>query len=241
VYLVDPEVPETAEAFDADVEGSPFGFSNLAYDADACVIYATHADIGLASWQIDLGSRIVRHAAEFSGDIPRQMEVHHGQVLVAAGSRLWRVGHDRAPEPVDGVADEPICLLVGTPREVLMVHPSGAVNAFSRGEGKVTPATSRGDVVAVGAALPWLGEARLVLGDGFSTSLSQIGPHDDVRLGYNNPNGPFKCMEAAADVIAAVSADRYRLVCWLPWEERPFADLHLMSRTRSRLADVAVM
>ena len=241
VYLVDPEVPETAEAFDADVEGSPFGFSNLSYDAQSGVIYATHVDIGLASWQIDLGSRIVHHASAFKGEVPRQLDVHDGQVIVAAGSTLWRVGHDRAPEAVDGVENEPICMLVGAPREVLMVHPSGAVNAFSRSDGKVTPATGRGDVVAVGAALPWLGESRLVLGDGFSTSLSQIGPHDDVRLGYNSPSGPFKCLEAGADVIAGVSADRYRLVCWLPWEERPFADLHMTSRTRSRLADVAVM
>ena len=68
VYLVDPEISETAEAFDTDVEGSPFGFSNLAWDGDAGVIYATHADIGLVTWQIDLGSRVVHHASAFKGE-----------------------------------------------------------------------------------------------------------------------------------------------------------------------------
>lgn len=241
VYLVDPDASETAEAFDADVEGTPFGFSNLGYDAQSGVIYATHADIGLATWQIDLGSRVVHHASAFKGDIPRHINVHDGQVVLAAGARLWRVSHDRAPEAVTGVEAEPIAMLVGSQREVLLVHPSGAVNSWSRSDGKLTPATARGDVIAVGAAIPWLGEARLVVGDGFSAALSQIGPHDDARLSYTSSNGPFKCLEAGVDVIAAVSADRYRMVCWLPWEERPFADLHLMSRTRSRLADVAVM
>lgn len=241
VYLLDPDVPETAEPFDADVEGSPFGFSNLAYDDESGVIYATHADIGLVSWQIDLGSRTVRGAADFKGEPPRQIDARNGQVHVAAGGRLWRLGHDGAPQPVDGASDEPVAMLVGTQRELLLVRPSGAISACSRSDGRSAQASGRGDVVSVGTSLPWLGEARLILGDSFSSSLAQVGPHDDVRTSYSSCNGPFKSLAAAADVVAAVSADRHRLICWRPWEEQALADLHVMSRTRSRLADVAVL
>jgi hypothetical protein len=241
VYLLDPEVPETAESFDADVEGSPFGFSNLAYDDGSGIIYATHADIGLVSWQIDLGTRSVRSASDFKGDAPRQIDVQDGQVHVAAGCRLWRIGHDGGPQPVDGVGEEPVALMVGTERELLLVRPSGELSALGRNDMRMSPLSGRGDVVTVGTALPWLGESRLVLGDSFSTSLSQLGPHDDVRMSYASASGPFKSLAAAADVVAAVSADRYRLVCWRPWEEQSFADIYAMSRTRSRLADVTVM
>lgn len=241
VYLVDPDVPETAEAFDADVEGSPFGFSNLAYDDESGVIYATHSDVGLVSWQVDLGTRVIRSAKDFKGDPPRQIDVRDGVVHVAAGARLWRLDDDGAPRQVDGVSQEPVALMVGTQREILLIRPSGAVAALSRSDGRVSSTSGREDVVTVGGGLPWLGESRLVLGDSFSTTLAQIGPHDEVRLSHTSASGPFKCLEAAADVVVAVSADRHRLICWRPWEQQSFADLYVMSRTRSRLADVAVL
>ncbi len=240
VYLVDPDVPETVESFDADVAGSPFGFSHLAYDDALGVIHATHADVGLVSWQVDLGSRTIRAAGDFGGEPPRQIDAHDGQVHIAAGGRLWRLS-DRALVPVDGAGAEPVVLLVGTDRELLLVRPSGSVWACSRRDGESHEVTALGDVASVGAALPWLGESRLVLGDSFSPGLAQIGPHDDVRTSLINANGPFKALAAAKDKIVAISADRNRLICWRPWEEKAFADLHVISRTRARVADVALL
>ena len=241
VYLVDPSASDSAEAFDADVEGSPFGFSQLGYDEESGVIYATHADVGLVSWQIDLGTQTVLTAKDFDGLAPRQIDARGSEVHVAAGGRLWRVGPNHAPRSLAGLDGEPIAMVAGTEREVLVVCPSGAVQAVSRADGTVKPVTSRGDVVSVGAGLPWLGELRLVLGDGFSTSLVQIGPHDDVRMTLTDAQGPFKALAAGADMVVGISSDRSRLVAWRPWEERSFADLHVISRTRSRLADVAVL
>ena len=241
VYLVDPSAPESAETFDAEVEGSPFGFSHLAYDETSGVVYATHADVGLVCWQIDLGTQTVLGPVDFHGQAPRQVDAVGPQVHVAAGGQLWQVGADFKPQAIPGLGGEPVALLVGTDRELLVVRPSGTVAAISRSDGRVTEVTSKGDVASVGAGLPWLGEMRLVLGDGFGTSLAQIGPHDDVRMAMHDSQGPFKAIAAAPDVVAAISSDRNRLVCWRPWEERPFADLHTISRMRSRLADVALM
>jgi len=241
VYLVDPSAPESAETFDAEVEGSPFGFSHLAYDEAAGVIYATHADVGLVCWQIDLGTQTVLGQSEFNGQAPRQIDALGPQVHVAAGGQLWRVGPDFKPRLLQGLGGEPVALLVGTERELLVIRPSGSVAAIARADGRVTEVNGKGDVASIGAGLPWLGEMRLILGDGFGTSLVQIGPHDDVKMALHDSQGPFKAVAAAPDVVAAVSSDRNRLLCWRPWEERPFADLHTISRMRSRLADVCLM
>lgn len=243
VYLLDPENALGAEAFEADVEASPFGFSNLGYDPTLDVIHATHSDVGLASWQVGLGSRSIRARGEFGGHAPRQIDVHDGQVTVAAGGALFQV---EAEGPLRRLRGEygggEIAFLSGNPRELLLVLQAGLVHYIARRTLEEQEGSAHlPDAPAIGAALPWLGDVRLVLGTDYASELTMLAAHDTVSFTYRGENGPYKALAAADDLIAAVSSDRQRLVCWRPWEDRPVADLHVISRTRSRLADVTLL
>ena len=46
-------------------------------------------------------------------------------------------------------------------------------------------------------------------------------------------------LAASADVVAAVSADRQRIIFWHAWDGRePFEEIHVTSQTRHRIADI---
>jgi hypothetical protein len=63
---------------------------------------------------------------------------------------------------------------------------------------------------------------------------------DEVVTQYASAHRGLRMVAGAGDRVAAVSADRQRLVIWAAWDGRkPAGDLNLYGIARHRIADIA--
>jgi hypothetical protein len=93
--------------------------------------------------------------------------------------------------------------------------------------------------VSAAALLPWVGGARVLLAseDG---PICCIGLEDSVVTQYVSRHRGLKALAASAGLVAAISADRQRVVLWNAWDGRaPAAEVSVAARTRHRVADIA--
>jgi hypothetical protein len=66
-----------------------------------------------------------------------------------------------------------------------------------------------------------------------------VGADDSLVTQYVGPHRGLRAVAAAADVVAAVNADRTRLVLWRSWDGRqPAAEVHIAAVARHRAADI---
>lgn len=246
VYLADPRDAASAEIFDADVSGSPYGFSHLTFDAVNDLICARHVDAGFLSWQVGLGTRLVYTADDFGGDPPMPVAASDGQVFVGAGPWIYRLVPGAPPER----------MRKGKHGSAQFIHPMAGELVVVWQDGTVTRSSTDADASGPtpdellarfpyehGAygLLPWLGDERLLISDRDRGELTMLGTHDDVRLILQTTSGPLRALASSPAIIAGTSEDRQRLLAWHPWEEKPYADIHLISRLRSRAADLAFL
>ena len=67
-----------------------------------------------------------------------------------------------------------------------------------------------------------------------------VGPDDELLTQYTSPYPGLRIAAAAGDALAAVTADRQRIVLWHPWDgRRPFLDLFVYGVAKHRVADIA--
>jgi len=85
--------------------------------------------------------------------------------------------------------------------------------------------------------LPWLGTIRLLLAsdDG---PIDCVGLDDSQVTRFTSRHNDIRALTACADQIAAMSADRQRLIIWRSWESTPTAEIHVTAAVRHRLADI---
>lgn len=73
------------------------------------------------------------------------------------------------------------------------------------------------------------------------TSLLALSPRDAATLRYLSAHRSLKEVAASPTLVAAISPDRMRLILWHPHiPQRPAAELHLATLTKSRLADLVI-
>jgi hypothetical protein len=71
-------------------------------------------------------------------------------------------------------------------------------------------------------------------------SIDCVGGDDPLVTQYVSPHRAPRVVAGSSDLVAAVSADRQRLVLWNSWDGRkPLAELYLAGLARHRVADVA--
>jgi hypothetical protein len=124
------------------------------------------------------------------------------------------------------------------PNEFLAVHEHGLVVRYDRTTREPLRRETRGGHINAACALPWLGSVRLLLAreDG---AIECVGVDDQLVTQYLSVHRGCKIVAANAALVAAVSADRQRLILWHSWDGRkPFAELHLTSQTKHRIADI---
>ncbi|MEM1010937.1 MAG: hypothetical protein AAGI46_01810 [Planctomycetota bacterium] len=98
--------------------------------------------------------------------------------------------------------------------------------------------TRFGTDLASAGLVPFVGDIRIAacLKDG---PIAVAGVEDDVVVEYQSPYSGFAEVAASAGCVAAITADRERLVVWrLDRPEQPEHDVFLPSTTRSRGADL---
>jgi hypothetical protein len=93
--------------------------------------------------------------------------------------------------------------------------------------------------VRAAAALPWLGEVRVLLA-GDDGPVQCLGFDDQLVTQYSTVHRGLRLLVGSETQVAAVSPDRQKLIVWNSWDGRkPAAEVAVAAVARHRIADVA--
>jgi hypothetical protein len=229
--------PDTARMFKAPASQSQLGFNRAIIDNDR-VLRASHGDYGLVNWSIDSGELI-----EANG--PPQTAVRNLQLLAprtllfsSKAGAFVKEGENEPAGQSSGSSDAEVIAIILDASRAFMVHADGTIATIDRSTRELIDTANRPGRICAAAALPWLGSIRLLIArdDG---PIECVGPDDQLVTQYLSPHRGYKMLAASADLVAAVSGDRQRLILWHSWDGRkPIADLHVTAQARHRIADI---
>jgi len=138
--------------------------------------------------------------------------------------------------PLDS-ANEVVSLIADTQR-ILITHEDGIISIRDRQTLHVCSQEHRHMRIVAAAALPWLGGMRLLLA-GEDGPIQCLGLDDALITQYISPQRGPRLVAGTDDIVAAVSADRQRLVLWNSWDGRRISgELSLAAMARHRIADL---
>lgn len=246
--LVRPGSPGEPELYADPSITSQLGFSRVAYAGDGGGFYACHGEAGIVRWALGSPSAPsstmrpeqirAEYGLEASGGGPRNLQcLDGGRVVFSLGCRVIGTdGTDLFELPNASASD--VVAILPDGRRVVVVHEDGTVCALDSHTREVACKERRGSRVKAAGALPWLGSTRLLLApeDG---PVQCVGLDDPLVTQYGSGHGGLRVVAGSADRVAAVSADRQRLILWNSWDGRqPAAEIYLTGLTRHRIADV---
>jgi len=240
VMVLDPTAPpESAKLFHAPESSSQLGFNSVAYDDTKRLLWATHGEQPITRWNFDDGELVPLPGAALSGGRFARI-LAAGTILYAHGNQLFviRANDEMLSAVVPSVMGSPLVGITIEPQRVIAVQQDGAATVLDPSDLSVVESHRRAGGIVAASALPWMGSIRLLLArdDG---PVECIGPDDQLVTQYLSPHRGYKMVAASADMVAAVSADRQRLILWRSWDGRkPIADLHVTGQARHRIADI---
>jgi hypothetical protein len=245
VLRVNAESPADAgKYFDPGVT-SQLGFNSAAL-RDGCV-WAAHGEAGLVCWdenQPEKPRQTVRpELGPVAGFSPRNLlRVGPDRLVFSSGPRLFVISNDGSVAAMQeagmetGGAD--VAGIIARSGCIIVVRSDGEISSWSAQDLKLHDRQHRAGRVTAAAALPWLGDARLVLATEDGPAVC-VGLDDELITQYASAYRGLRMVAGAADRVAAVSADRQRVILWHAWDGRkPFADLHVFGLAKHRVADV---
>jgi hypothetical protein len=257
----DPETRESQAYNDASVD-SPLGFSKaLTWDGK---IWGCHGDAGVVAWtpgQFATPSLMIRPVQLRGADNPPPLPTTpspnstHSISTRTSGIRnltvlddkrlVLSVGHALTVIDATGNCDnvpmpggaEVIALFVDGAR-VVVVQEDGTVSLLERATLAPISQQRRSGRLSAAAMLPWLGANRLLLASD-AGPIYCTGLDDEVVTTYLSSHRGLRVLSAAADLVAAVSSDRQRIVLWNSWEgKQPLAELSIAGLARHRVGDI---
>jgi hypothetical protein len=185
------------------------------------------------------GSSVSMRLPGGSAQGPRNAAVlDDNRVLYSSGGGLFVVDRAGTAEPLGVPGGAAVVLIVPDRDLVAVVRASGFVERRDRQTLQPVGGEQRCGGVTAAAVLPWLGTTRLLLAteDG---PVCCVGTDDSLVTQYASAHRGLRALAAAADRIAALSADRQRILIWKSWDGRaPAAELHVASLARHRVADL---
>ena len=251
---IDPENPSEPQAYTDSAVASALGFNRVVCWANGRRFAASHGDAGIVSWdhdRTDAPAATLRPdrlgiaeptITSMSGSThvagPRNLQVLDETALVfSAGSKLF-VSDLADVQPVATDSASEIVAILPDERQMIVVHEDGTLCALDKSSRKMSLIGRRGQRVRAAGALPWLGTSRLLLA-GEAGPIDCIGFDDQLVTQYQSAHAGIRVLAGSPDLIAAVSADRQRLILWQSWDARqPLTELYLTGLTRHRIADV---
>lgn len=242
VMRINPDTPNSAVQYQDPEVNSQLGFNAAVMTDDT--IWAVHGEAGLVGWKLDQPQKprqtIRATSVSFAGFAPRNLHVLSSDSLILSSARqLVRFPIDDAPKPIDEAEAAEIISIIVQPRRILIFHDDGLLVTRTRDDLKVIIRQRRSGRVSAAAALPWLGDVRLLLADE-DGPIQCIGPDDELITQYTSSYRGLRMLAGSAASIAAATADRQRLILWHCWDGRkPCADLHLYGLAKHRIADLA--
>ncbi len=172
---------------------------------------------------------------------PRNLEpIDDRRLLMSVGGRLWIVDGDEAAEVSASTmaSSAEIVAIVPDGRTFHVIHEDGAIASFDGPTRQIVNVRRRPMRVRAAGSLPWLGSRRLLLA-GDEGPVQCIGADDPLVTEYSSSHRGLRSVAGSADLVAAVSSDRQRVIVWHTWEGRaPLAEVYVTARTKHRLADV---
>jgi hypothetical protein len=237
VLLIDPQSPTDATLYTDSGTASSLGF-NAAKIAGG-KIWATHGEAGLVAWDIaqpDKPALTIRPAAGMS---PRNLTtLDDARLLFTSDTRVFECSADGAIRPLDGGGGSTILAVLPDQTSLLIVCEDGQLHRRDRATLTIQSRARRSSRITAAGSLPWLGGTRLLLATETSSVLC-VGMDDELVTQYASPHTGLRQTAAALDRVAAVSADRQRIILWPSWDGRqPAAEIHVTALARHRVADV---
>jgi hypothetical protein len=170
---------------------------------------------------------------------PRNVQLAGGGRLVfSLGAELRGLRPDGTFE-LSPEVDADIVAILPDERRLYVVHEDGTVLVRDRSSLEVTSRERRTGRVRAAAALPWLGEVRLLLA-GDDGPVQCVGFDDQLVTQYATVHRGLRLLAGSPAMVAAVSPDRQRLIIWNSWDgRRPAAEVAVAALARHRIADVA--
>ncbi len=159
------------------------------------------------------------------------------RLIACFGSNLLTVDvNERTAAVSTGNAIE-IVAVVADDKRLLIVNANGCVRVLDRSTLQPLGEINRGSRIVAAGALPWLGSTRLLLaGDG---PIQCIGMDDPLISEFLSAHRAPRQVAGATDLVAAISADRQRLILWNGWDsQRPISDIAITAIARHRIADI---
>ncbi|MGA2230368.1 MAG: hypothetical protein ABSH22_05665 [Tepidisphaeraceae bacterium] len=243
VLVVDPTSPREAVAY-----ADPTITSNLGFNAAAITggrIWATHGEAGLVSWEIAQTDKPVSRSSGGSTSFsPRNLCLIDGNRLVfSSDSRLFERGADEAIRPVNdsqnnGPAATIVSIIAEPGGNLLIVREDGQLSRRQTSDLTISAQSRRTGRVSAAGQVPWLGSVRLLVATE-EGPVACVGVEDEIVTHYLSGYTALRQTAATADRVAAVSADRQRLILWPTWDGRkPAAEIHIAAIARHRVADI---
>lgn len=241
VMWVDPSKPDEAKLLQHPSVNSALGFNRaVLWNGE---VWATHSEAGLVGWSLDQPNepRVVVQSGptSFMPFSPKNLQVlDDNRLLGSTGNRLFTVARDGTILPMTLEPRSDIVGLVPADDWVGVVHEDGEICLRDRQSLAAICSQRRCGRITAAAPLPWLGTARLLLATE-EGPIYCVGFDDELVTQYASTHRGLRAVAGTADLVAAVSADRQRLVVWLSWDGRkPATEIHLAGIAKHRVADV---
>jgi hypothetical protein len=145
---------------------------------------------------------------------------------------------DQQLQPLHLEPRSEIIELVDAGHHIIAVHAGGEICRRSRLSLEMTDEMVRGEPLQCAASMPWLGDMRLLLGAA-NGGIRCVSMEDPLVTEYTGWRGAARALAASADLVAALSPDRQRIVLWETWQNRqPLREIHLSALTHHRVASL---
>ena len=264
VFVVRPGEPGEPAAYGDPAIDSPLGFSRVIYQpahgTTPASLVACHGDAGIVRWDMNntaAPTEVLRRDRFGSNGNPPPLPGVSGvssvgtrsagprnlqllddaRLIFSVGSRVWVSGGPDLSEVTPG-ADCEVIAIIPDAGQMQVVHEDGTIRSIERISLKVTGTQRQGIRLRAAGSLPWLGGTRLLLA-GDEGPVQCMGADDPLVTHYSSAHRGVRVLCGSADRVAAISADRQRLVIWNSWDGRqPAAEAYVTALTRHRIADV---
>jgi hypothetical protein len=229
-------------------------------------LWACHGDAGIVSWELNQTTKpkMALRPVQLNGLNPppalpppplappshasiqssRLQSVRHLNVLdetrliFSMGQRLFTMDREQNITPMEIEPRSEIVAVIPDNRRIFVVHENGTICVRDRSTLATISEDPRGTRITTVGVLPWLGSIRLLLA-GEDGPIQCVGFDDQLVTQYASPHRSVRQVAGAADLVAAVSADRQRLILWSSWDgRRPIADVSIAAVAKHRIADI---
>lgn len=234
VVIVDPDRPSEARQYLLPEIASLLGFNRVV--ANNSRLWASHSEAGIVSWDINDPSHFIQHE---SAPAKRLAVLDEFRLIYATGERVVVLSGD-AKNVLPSASRSPVIAILPCSRMIVIVREDGLLEFANRTDLNIIETRRRPDRISAACVLPWMNDVRILLSTE-TGAIVCIGLDDSQVTEYISPYRGMKIVQAASDIVAAVTPDRQRIVLWESWNgHKPVGEIHVAIHAKHRVTDIAM-